>query len=402
MNRDILSLDFYGGEIIAALAAQDEETDTLRIRCLFRRPSRSFSGAFVRDMLGAREELSKVFEEVSGYVSFSPSVVVGLRGNFLSFKRSSGFKSIDSRSRVIGSREMDEAARTSVPLNLSDTLEVVDILPQFYSLDGNIRIKNPRGMIGSILEVETFLSFATVSHLDNLNQVFSDCECNEYQIMPSSVATGETLLTPEEKQAGVLLLDISSHMTSALLYHKETLMAGWELSFGTDRLLEAAHAGGQERLALLMEAICSTGIRVSEVRYLTVEAAKAERAEIRLKGKIRVILLPRKLCRKLLKYAAKNKTASGEIFLTRNGKSLSRRQIWAEMKRLCRKAEVEPSKVFPHNLRHLFATLFYRACKDIVRLADVLGHSSIETTRIYLCTTGMEHIRVLERMRLNL
>ena len=169
-----------------------------------------------------------------------------------------------------------------------------------------------------------------------------------------------------------------------------------------DRLLEAAHAGGQERLALLMEAICSTGIRVSEVRYLTVEAAKAERAEIRLKGKIRVILLPRKLCRKLLKYAAKNKTASGEIFLTRNGKSLSRRQIWAEMKRLCRKAGVEPSKVFPHNLRHLFATLFYRACRDIVRLADVLGHSSIETTRIYLISTGAEHLQVLERMRLNL
>ena len=95
MNRDILSLDFYGGEIIAALAAQDEETDTLRIRCLFRRPSRSFSGAFVRDMLGAREELSKVFEEVSGYVSFSPSVVVGLRGNFLSFKQS-GLKEEES------------------------------------------------------------------------------------------------------------------------------------------------------------------------------------------------------------------------------------------------------------------------------------------------------------------
>ena len=169
-----------------------------------------------------------------------------------------------------------------------------------------------------------------------------------------------------------------------------------------ERLLEAARANDQERLALLMEAICSTGVRVSEVRYLTVEAAKAGRAEIRLKGKIRVILLPRKLCRKLLKYAAKNKTASGEIFLTRSGKSLSRRQIWAEMKRLCRKAGVEPSKVFPHNLRHLFATLFYRACRDIVRLADVLGHSSIETTRIYLRTAGTEHIRVLERMRLNL
>ena len=167
-----------------------------------------------------------------------------------------------------------------------------------------------------------------------------------------------------------------------------------------ERLLAAARARGQERLALLMEAICATGIRVSEVQYITVEAARAGRAEVALKGKIRTILIPSKLCRKLLKYAKQQKTASGEIFLTRNGTPLSRRQIWAEMKQLCRYAGVEPGKVFPHNFRHLFATIFYRACKDIVRLADVLGHSSIETTRIYLTTSGAEHAQQLNRLGL--
>ena len=166
------------------------------------------------------------------------------------------------------------------------------------------------------------------------------------------------------------------------------------------RLLDAAAGLGRERLALLMETICATGIRVSEVRYITVEAAQAGRTEIRLKGKIRTILLPSKLCRKLLKYARKQKTASGEIFLTRSGAPVSRRQIWREMKALCKEAGVEASKVFPHNLRHLFATAFYRACRDIVKLADVLGHSSIDTTRIYLMTTGAEHARQMEKLGL--
>lgn len=166
------------------------------------------------------------------------------------------------------------------------------------------------------------------------------------------------------------------------------------------RLIAAARGQGKERLALLMEAMCATGIRVSEVRYLTVEAARRGRAEVSLKGKIRTILIPNKLCRKLLKYAKKQKTASGEIFLTGSGKGLSRRQIWAEMKGLCQAAGVESTKVFPHNLRHLFATAFYRVCRDIARLADVLGHSSIETTRIYLVTSGAEHSRTLEQMRL--
>ena len=167
-----------------------------------------------------------------------------------------------------------------------------------------------------------------------------------------------------------------------------------------DRLLSAARVRGRERLALLMEAICATGIRVSEVKYLTVEAAKAGRTDVALKGKVRTILIPNKLCRKLLKYAKKNKTASGEIFLTRSGKSLSRRQIWCELKSLCSQAGVEPSKVFPHNLRHLFARCFYRATRDVARLADVLGHSSIDTTRIYLISTGVEHARILDRLRL--
>ncbi|MBS6861756.1 MAG: tyrosine-type recombinase/integrase [Clostridiales bacterium] len=166
------------------------------------------------------------------------------------------------------------------------------------------------------------------------------------------------------------------------------------------RLVETALSEGRERLALLMESICATGIRVSEVRYFTVEAAEAGRAEISLKGKIRTILIPGKLCRKLLKYARKQKIASGEIFLTRSGKSMSRHQIWAEMKALCAHAKVRASKVFPHNLRHLFARAFYRACRDVVRLAGVLGHSSIETTRIYLITTGVEYRKQMSRLGL--
>ena len=157
---------------------------------------------------------------------------------------------------------------------------------------------------------------------------------------------------------------------------------------------------GRGRLELLIETICATGIRVSELRYITVGAARRGAAELRLKGKIRTILLPGKLRRKLLKYAQAQKIASGEIFLTKSGNSLSRRQIWREMKQLCARAGVEPSKVFPHNLRHLFATAFYRASRDIVKLAGVLGHSSIDTTRLYLLTTGAEHVRQLERLRL--
>lgn len=165
-------------------------------------------------------------------------------------------------------------------------------------------------------------------------------------------------------------------------------------------LVETARSRGKARLALLIETIGGTGVRVSEVRYITVEAAQCGRAEIALKGKIRTILLPAKLCRKLLKYAKAQGIDHGAIIRTASGKPLSRRQIWGEMKALCKAAGVEPSKVFPHNLRHLFAVAFYRVSRDIVKLADVLGHSSIETTRIYLMTTEKEHQRQLDRLRL--
>lgn len=154
------------------------------------------------------------------------------------------------------------------------------------------------------------------------------------------------------------------------------------------------------RLALLLETLAATGVRVSEVKYITVQAAQKGCVEISLKGKVRCILLPNKLCRKLLKFAQKQKITQGEIFLTKSGNSLDRRQIWAELKKLADNAGVDPKKVFPHNLRHLFAVTFYNVCKDIVKLSDVLGHSSLETTRIYLLTSGREHARLLERMQL--
>ena len=166
------------------------------------------------------------------------------------------------------------------------------------------------------------------------------------------------------------------------------------------RLVETARRLGRGRLSLLMETICATGIRVSEVRYITAEAVREGRTEIALKGKIRTILLPGKLCRKLEKYARQKKITSGELFLTRSGRPMSRKQIWAEMKGVCRAAGVAPSKVFPHNLRHLFARCFYRVSRDVAKLADVLGHSSIETTRIYLVTSGAEHQRTLDRLGL--
>ncbi len=166
------------------------------------------------------------------------------------------------------------------------------------------------------------------------------------------------------------------------------------------RLVETARRLGRGRLSLLMETICATGIRVSEVQYITAEAVREGRTEIALKGKIRTILLPGKLCRKLEKYARQKKNTSGELFLTRSGRPMSRKQIWAEMKGVCRAAGVAPSKVFPHNLRHLFARCFYRVSRDVAKLADVLGHSSIETTRIYLISTGAEHARTLDQLRL--
>ena len=150
-----------------------------------------------------------------------------------------------------------------------------------------------------------------------------------------------------------------------------------------EKLLLSAKSKKNKRLFYVMQTICSTGIRISELCYMTVDAIKLQRAEVRCKGKNRTVLLPKDLCRLLSKYVEEEKIKKGPIFITKNNKPLNRRTVWKDMKNLCKDAGVAPSKVFPHNLRHLFAKTFYSQEKDIVRLADLLGHSSINTTRIY-------------------
>ena len=161
-----------------------------------------------------------------------------------------------------------------------------------------------------------------------------------------------------------------------------------------------AAAKNRPQLRLVMETICGTGIRVSELRFFTVESAQRGEVVVNCKGKCRTILIPGKLRKLLLDYAKKEKIRSGVIFITRNGKPLNRSCIWAQMKALCVEAGVNPTKVFPHNLRKLFARTFYGIEKDIAKLADILGHSSIDTTRIYIMTTGTEHRRKIERLGL--
>ena len=166
------------------------------------------------------------------------------------------------------------------------------------------------------------------------------------------------------------------------------------------RLLEAANKKHNERLNLIIQTICGTGIRVSELQYITVEALGKGEAVVNCKGKNRRIFIVPELKKKLLRYVKEQKISSGAVFITRNGKPVSRNNIWKEMKSLCEQARVAPSKVFPHNLRHLFARTFYGIEKDIAKLADILGHASINTTRIYIVTTGAEHKRKMEHMRL--
>ena len=165
-------------------------------------------------------------------------------------------------------------------------------------------------------------------------------------------------------------------------------------------LVRTAEEQGKKKISLLLQLLATTGMRVSEVQYVTIDCLNREKVEINLKGKVRTILLPDKMCRKLRQYCKKEGIKAGEVFLTRTGKAMTRKEIWAHFKRLCKGAGVSEKKVFPHNLRRLFARTFYQVKSDIVKLADLLGHSSIETTRIYLMTSGMEHRRLIEKLRL--
>lgn len=167
-----------------------------------------------------------------------------------------------------------------------------------------------------------------------------------------------------------------------------------------NRLLNAAERNGNKRLGLIIQTICGTGIRVSELEFVTVEAVKRGEAVVFCKGKRRSVFIVKALQRKLLHYIKEQKIKTGSVFVTKNGKPVSRTNIWRDMKKLCRDADVNPKKVFPHNLRHLFARVFYGIEKDIAKLADILGHNSINTTRIYIISTGTEHRQRMESMRL--
>ena len=166
------------------------------------------------------------------------------------------------------------------------------------------------------------------------------------------------------------------------------------------RLVKAAQGQENERLALVLQTICATGIRVSELRFITVEAVYRGRAEITNKGKMRIVFLPDKLRKLLKKYVQRQKKTAGAVFTTRSGKPMDRSNIWRDMKKLCTDAQVSEKKVFPHNLRHLFARAFYAIQKDLSRLADILGHSSLTTTRIYTAESGSVHARQVEMLKL--
>ena len=167
-----------------------------------------------------------------------------------------------------------------------------------------------------------------------------------------------------------------------------------------ERLLNAAKNKKNLRLYLLMQTICSTGIRVSELKFITVEAVRSGRADIRCKGKNRTVFLPRQLCGILRKYITDHKIKNGSVFVTRNGNPLDRSNIWNDMKKLCKEAGVSEKKVFPHNLRHLFARTYYNLQKDVVRLADILGHASVNTTRIYTMESGDVHRKQIQKLGL--
>lgn len=166
------------------------------------------------------------------------------------------------------------------------------------------------------------------------------------------------------------------------------------------RLVKAAEQDSNRRLSLILQTICSTGIRVSELQFITLSAVRTGRAEVYNKGKRRTVFLPQKLKNALLQYAKGQKRTAGAVFLTRGGRPVDRSNIWRDMKKLCRDAGVSPGKVFPHNLRHLFARTYYMAEKDLSRLADILGHSNVNTTRIYTAESGAVHAKQLERMHL--
>ena len=243
---------------------------------------------------------------------------------------------------------------TTFSVFCSETITKDTVIAYKQSLiDGGYAVRSINSMLASINSLFSFLGW--------------------YELRVKSLKVQQQVFCPEEK---------------------ELTKAEYE------RLCGTAERKQNQRLCLILQTICGTGIRVSELQFITVEAVRKGEATVSLKGKTRSIFIVRDLQKKLLRYISEQKITAGAVFVTRTGKPISRTNIWREMKNLCVEAEVNPEKVFPHNLRHLFARVFYGIEKDIAKLADILGHSSINTTRIYIVSTGTEHRQRMERMRL--
>lgn len=254
----------------------------------------------------------------------------------------------------------------------------------------------PATIIQYCRENETFLNWTEEENITKETVIrYKEKLKEEYK--PTTVNVKLAALNSFFSFAGALNLKVKPLKIQRQAYcsrEKELTMEEYH------KLVAAASRQGNEKLSLVIQTICATGIRVSELQYITVESLKSGEADLCNKGKHRTILLPGKLTKLLRQYVKKQHLTEGAVFVTRNGKPLNRSNIWRMMKDLCESAGVDPKKVFPHNLRHLFARKFYSIDHDIAKLADILGHSSINTTRIYIVTSGQEHLKLLNRMSL--
>ena len=262
---------------------------------------------------------------------------------------------------------------------------------EFFKCELELNEKSEATIKKYVRDIKEFIDYIGNSEIDKIhliaykNKLIS--EHNPATVNVKIIAINRFLSYIEKDNCKIKLLKI-----------QEQIYANEEKELTIDEYKRLIEVSKSERIGLIIKTISSTGIRISELKYITVDAVIRCKAEINLKGKNRIILIPTVLRKLLLDYINDNDIQSGSVFITKTGKPIDRSNIWKEMKRLCDKAHVDKTKVFPHNLRHLFARIFYKEEKDIVRLADVLGHSSINTTRIYTMETGKKHIEVLERV----
>ncbi len=234
MEQPFISLDFGSGQISAVLSVYDEKTLSCRVRHALREPCPSVNGCYILDFDKTVRCLNNIFNQLQEYVDFTPTVSVGLRGDFLSFRRSGGCKTIESKDQIITAKDVQDVLDNSIPTNLGDHVEVVDLLAQSYTVDGNTGVQNPIGLQCNWLDAETFISLGLKTHLNNLNRVLAAAGCEDFEAVPTILALAHHLIKPDEKKGSLLLLDIGAQNSSALLYHKGIIEAAWEIPQGAD------------------------------------------------------------------------------------------------------------------------------------------------------------------------